>query len=481
MRLPLPPDLLEETVYQAPEEIDRARKRGVERLGPIFEQGDYIAVIAVQQITIQLQSGLLEKLRNASVNDEGIDFMAIIDLADGARDATVSALNDLRQRLLRGGGNAEMPTIIRTPEQPPASRQPSIAPPVPARDTRRPPQDYLDPQEVTMRYESDVNANEPHQAGARRTGSLFGVFKRNPTRAASDGNVPRPGTLQPQGSPAPPPYHSRPNSDAEGVVSPIGDYNEGSRFTFRAANDYHDDFRAPDPSGHSFYGMDDRSMYSQRSRTNSIISTPASTAPTVSTRAGSVATKGMILSTPTPQNNFLGFCKGAWRVQNDDPKAMTEARDFAQTAQSKMTFPSCTKCAFRGHQDTKSIWNKVNVDEARGLKWRWSFLAKSHVKQKTVRDRHYAYQCLFCVFMGQKEPIIYTQNTYLDHVSKDHRKEMLDEVVLYRTRCINDRVCENSEQFDINLFPARRRQPSEKAPSVYEHLATDMRAFELAA
>ncbi|KAI6890806.1 hypothetical protein KC318_g14336, partial [Hortaea werneckii] len=69
-RAPPPPRLLEESIDQAPEAIEREKNNGVQKFGRAFEEGDHIAVIALQQITIQLQGTLLEKLRNATLEDD---------------------------------------------------------------------------------------------------------------------------------------------------------------------------------------------------------------------------------------------------------------------------------------------------------------------------------------------------------------------------------------------------------------------------
>ena len=99
----LPPSILEESIAESPKEIEREKRRGVERHGKTFERGDHVAVIAIQQITIDLRTNLLEQLRYATNNDEVADFTDMIDLADAARDNTVAALIALRKRLMQAG------------------------------------------------------------------------------------------------------------------------------------------------------------------------------------------------------------------------------------------------------------------------------------------------------------------------------------------------------------------------------------------
>ena len=95
-----PSRLLEESIDQAPADIEREKQRGIQRFGKAFESGDTIAIIALQQITIQLQGSLLEELRNAAFDDTVTDFRYLVDVADGGRDKTMNTLIELRQRLL---------------------------------------------------------------------------------------------------------------------------------------------------------------------------------------------------------------------------------------------------------------------------------------------------------------------------------------------------------------------------------------------
>ena len=41
----------------------------------------------------------------------------------------------------------------------------------------------------------------------------------------------------------------------------------------------------------------------------------------------------------------------------------------------------------------------------------------------------------------------------LEHISNEHRGTAISEVVLYKTLCVIDHVCEGKEEFDINLIP----------------------------
>ena len=155
---------------------------------------------------------------------------------------------------------------------------------------------------------------------------------------------------------------------------------------------------------------------------------------------------------PSSKNNYLGFCKSAWKLQTGDEKGMVKSKDFSHSAQSKVHFLSCSRfrCEFKGH-GPEVIYNKVITDINLGIKYRWSFLAKSHVTMKTAEKDQYSYLCMFCVFAGQQPPVM-NITALLDHISTEHRGNNLSEVVIHRTNCVNNRVCKDTEAFDINLF-----------------------------
>lgn len=91
-------------------------------------------------------------------------------------------------------------------------------------------------------------------------------------------------------------------------------------------------------------------------------------------------------------------------------------------------------------------------------------------------SRRYQYLCLFCVFLGYKSKGMF-EDEYLDHISQEHRGFVMNSVVLYKTCCISDHVCADSESYDINLFPLtaeeqtnRRLVDFQLAPAVSENL-----------
>jgi hypothetical protein len=170
---------------------------------------------------------------------------------------------------------------------------------------------------------------------------------------------------------------------------------------------------------------------------------------------------------PTPENDYLGFCKYAWKLQNGDRKgSMSKNREVEPWSRHPSNSTNATyylacnanKCAFRSnftHSDIDQVWNKVFTVAARGLKFRWSFLAKSHVLQKVVVKQQYSFKCLFCIFLRGKSGVYHGIDYYLEHVANEHRGQRagMGDVVLYKTGCVMDRVADDGEDFDINLWP----------------------------
>lgn len=178
-----------------------------------------------------------------------------------------------------------------------------------------------------------------------------------------------------------------------------------------------------------------------------------------------------------PDNQYLGFCRGAWCLQNGDRIAsmrkIREGRAYSRSGAACRTatiyFQKCraSRCAFRssfGSSDPNLLWTKVFESAARGIKLRWTFLAKSHVPQRVVVQNKYSYKCLFCVYQQDAplEAVYFGMDAYLDHISCEHRGKDMDPVLLYKTRCLNNRIADDQDNFDINIWPLNTSNDSEK-------------------
>jgi len=186
-----PSRLLEESIDQAPTDIEREKQRGIQRFGKAFERGDTVAVIALQQITIELQSSLLEELRNAAFDDAVTDFRYLVDVADSERDKTMNALIQLRQRLLAsepiGNELSLSPTSTSTSmaTAPPGRQRASLPLPAshssPPTNELRPTQTWAQSNHAASR---DASGEEDAASGAetvprkqKHRASLLGIFR----------------------------------------------------------------------------------------------------------------------------------------------------------------------------------------------------------------------------------------------------------------------------------------------------------------
>ena len=232
------------------------------------------------------------------------------------------------------------------------------------------------------------------------------------------------------------------------------------------------------------------SVRSEQHTISSSASTRATTATTMRTMSSgsAVVQNSKSVDTPKPsrKNNYLGFCKAAWKLQSGDDKAFVKSKDWTQSAQSNTYCLACSRfrCEFRSELKSSGnpsvIWNKLFIDKERGIKYRWSFLAKSHVTQKTVTNKDYSYQCLFCVFQGLQVPVM-NLTALLEHISTEHRPSPLSDVVLDRTGCVNNRVCKDGEKFDINLVPFFAGNRPEAFPLIlHDDLGEEMKGAQRA-
>lgn len=171
---------------------------------------------------------------------------------------------------------------------------------------------------------------------------------------------------------------------------------------------------------------------------------------------------------PTPENHYLGFCKSAVKLQNNDRSALLKRKEFsdALTGDTHHTqFLACasSKCCFAGRLDLQTIWDKVFHADKLGVKFRWQFLAKSHVQQKYMKEGKYGFQCLFCTYAGEpRPPVLLGTDKYLGHVSEVHRVKAVSEQVAKRCRAVVERVAGDEEGFDVCLAPLERGEELRK-------------------
>jgi hypothetical protein len=87
------------------------------------------------------------------------------------------------------------------------------------------------------------------------------------------------------------------------------------------------------------------------------------------------------LPTPSKENDWLGFCPSAIKLQNGDKKGALKRRtDYVDSfSASGVSTYQCAekKCCFQGHVSVDFVWKVVMKDERLGLGCRWAFLGKN--------------------------------------------------------------------------------------------------------
>ncbi|KAI5286240.1 hypothetical protein KEM54_006939 [Ascosphaera aggregata] len=240
---------------------------------------------------------------------------------------------------------------------------------------------------------------------------------------------------------------------------------------------------------------------------------------------GAVSLTSEDLFLPNEKNGYAGFCKGAWRLQTKQRKAFRiETRPAGMYSQ--IEYWRCTKCDFEG-----SVHNPENhelllrtaatmEDDCRsrqrqpsppgpvfartipnnggrlrhhfdqtvythpcGIRYRWAFLAKSHICKRGDRWRgtsaKEAYACIFCCIANKAIPPVFEDlDEFVRHIRRHdgnladgHVEEPCEKALEY-TKTIIGRVAGYEEEFDLNIAPRQKgssgsfRHSDERAYSI---------------
>lgn len=160
---------------------------------------------------------------------------------------------------------------------------------------------------------------------------------------------------------------------------------------------------------------------------------------------------------PSENNEYAGFCKGAWRQQIGDQKRAMEERVRPGGIYNAAKYVICKQCKFEGRSipmDKKKSGFDMRVFKlVPGIQFRWEFMFKSHVQVKeTCSDPTKAtFGCIFCCAEGRGTPIFGGINTFMNHLVV-HRECLPTSDVLYRMNCLVGRQAASDEDFDINII-----------------------------
>ncbi|KAF2262657.1 hypothetical protein CC78DRAFT_534687 [Lojkania enalia] len=166
---------------------------------------------------------------------------------------------------------------------------------------------------------------------------------------------------------------------------------------------------------------------------------------------------------PCKSNNYWGFCKGSWAIREDIRKGLT-----IQTIPSGMFNSTqvwgCRHCHFSGPTVIAPVPGKKKMElvidprvreSAVGVRYKWIFLAKCHVKHKLGTNLSPSssdganFACLICAAEGMASAVYGNVETLMSHVSLEHGG--MSEGVKGVCRAVVGRLAGGDEEWDVNI------------------------------
>ena len=158
----------------------------------------------------------------------------------------------------------------------------------------------------------------------------------------------------------------------------------------------------------------------------------------------------------SPAEEYFGFCKGAHLMQSGEDGMKLRNQSVSFTGQNNYWTCSNSMCCFEGLAVPKKDENKKTsfgfdeeIREAHGMKYRWSFLAKSHVMLGNSKTG-YDFQCAFCMSQGTPPSRIKGDKNFIQHVAT-HQGQTPNDLRMPRLEYIVGRKASDWEKFDVNL------------------------------
>ena len=405
----------------------------------------------LKDVLIGLQTVIITQLRN--VDDTMMDFSVLIDASDNARVKAVSTLCDLYLRMAvatRPQENLPPPRINVDPSPGlPAQVEPLISRQLPQIWKALP-----DLAQADHEY-------PPTKDNGLQTGIEVPIFAANLTQEIIEtrGSLAKPQRLKPKRN-----LSSLLSWRSKSAISGSREENihtpairETPTSTEHIALDSSSDLSRNPAStevGDTIDDLDHNPWKDQSSIVNSMDLQSDATSRNALVSSRPSVQSPIAITLPSASNDYGGFCEGAFNLQVGTKKAM-KLRSQMGPVQSQAYYFGCSsrKCAFEGEACKEKgdyVFDRT-VRTSHGVRYRWSFLAKSHVTQGRVKNGIFNYRCMFCVLHSQQAPVLQKIDSLMQHISQ-HRTDHFGELVLHRTCCIMGRIAKNDEEFDIN-FP----------------------------
>ncbi len=398
---------------------------------------------ALQTVVIEVQASMLRDLSIAVQDDSVTDFSGVIDASTEARMEAVNILTGLylrkkKQPSSQGAGQqnqtSEAPTRQHALPQSPTRQQTQPMPPQPQdpgqpmrsreRDDRqRKPNDDIQP--TKFRGQGGRQNEQPRSSWKRKLSGWTQSYvdeqmskdsSATRTEQPAEPARPWPASMSSTLGRVPPPYSLSPTQTRSDPLNPWAET-------------------------HSMTDSDSRrSIHSVQSQHLNRQDTQSST----QTNAIS------------PENSFGGFCEGAYLLQVGLPDSALKRKNDSVSMTGQGHYFACRgkRCVFEGPAVLyEQGWSHDrNLRMRPELKYRWLFLAKSHVSQSRVRNKLYDFMCLICVLMGDGSSTFHGANELLEHVAGHAGSQMAGITLTGPLVVGNNAISQATDQnFDISF------------------------------
>ena len=441
---PPPTFELEEVIADGENDIARTAEKGRQRFGDGFATGDAEAIQALQQVTIEVQASMLSHLRDAVRDDDMNDFEECIDNFIEARMKAVQTLNDLYRRQRDAG-----------------RRQSVIEPTTPSPVTRTSTSETIT---STLGYGVPPTRHTAVDMQAQTT-QPSQPSRRNTTDSTSSGSATLSVSLSRQSTQETLPFRDRgffaPRRQRASIANPnavaylLDPNTRNPNRRISSSSSYPSTTTVPPPAQ------------------------PAPASGRLSTSSLTNSSQSSLSLSTLPTQSPGNLCEGAYYVQaTSSPVPSLPGHPPLLPAgfclSSNKLYWKCrrTKCSFQGTARRLSFppvstpleraggagYSYLYDDTARRagpLRYRWLFLAKSHVVQDK-KDFKRQFRCLVCRLTGDtKQGVLYAGDQPLMKHLERHAGQVstggvrLSGPVVFR----HDRVVVGNESdFDV-CFP----------------------------
>ena len=156
------------------------------------------------------------------------------------------------------------------------------------------------------------------------------------------------------------------------------------------------------------------------------------------------------------QHPSLLYCEGATLAQESFERGFSkEHLPVAEGSTNERLCWKCNKCDFLCCVLDGTQLRRIAF--AHGVRYRWPFLARSHLRftqHSTTEKPRYSYRCLFCTEAGKNSTVYSSVDVLMGHIADKHRNPMSAEV-RRGTRCFIGTVAAADEDWDCNIPDAR--------------------------